>query len=137
MVGGYCTRSLGGTAGLRLVGFLSALAITGCTEDTAYEPVHVHRFGESLSVGVLAGKPGPTWFGSHPILVVIHDGDRQIVIKERLHNDGANLSEMNFPTKLAQNTLVVCFRGQEQADVRYEITLQSDDQPRKIDGVCP
>lgn len=123
--------------GSRLIGFLSALAIAGCTEDIAYEPVHVHRFDDSLSVDVLAGKPWPTWFGSHPILVVIHDGSRQIVINERLRNDGANLSEKNFPTKLAQNTLVVCFRGQEQADVRYEITLQSDDQPRKVDGVCP
>lgn len=123
--------------GLRRASVISALVILGCADDIAYEPVHVHRLDGSVSVGILAGKPGSTWFGSHPILVVIDEVDRQIVINERLHNDGANLSAMNFPTKLEQDKLVICFRGQEQADVRYEITLRSDDQPRKVDGACP
>ena len=123
--------------GLRRFSVLSTLAILGCAEEITYEPVHVHRFDGSISVSILAGEPGPTWFGPHPVLVMVDDGNRQLVINERLRNDGANLSARNFPITLEKNKLVVCFRGQEQTDVRYEIALHSNEQPRKVAGACP
>ena len=96
----------------------------------------MHRLGTDTSVSVLAGAPSPTWFGPHPILLLIdHDG-RQLVIHERLRNDGARISADNFPASLKSSQLVVCLRAQEQADVQYVINLAAELATEKHERSC-
>lgn len=111
-------------------------ALIGCAERIDYSPVHVHRLEGPVAVSILAGYPEPLWFSPHPVLVVIDDGERQIVLQERMHNDGANLTDANFPVSLQGDVLVICFSGQEQADVKYVFTLHSDEEPRTVSGGC-
>ena len=117
---------------------VAGLLLAACSEDVRYKPVHRYVFDNDVSVSVLAGKPYPLWFGSHPVMVLATVGERQYVIHERLYNDGVILSKYNFPVAKYDEWLVVCFHGQEQADLRYGIPLNDVMAvPEAAEGECP
>ena len=107
-----------------------------CSVSESYDLV-LTRSSEngSVVVEVHAGKPSPTWFGPHPIRIfVVVDGARRLAFEDRIANDGANLSEWNFPIRFEPSYALICIKGEEQNDVLHRVSLDNAGHERMDEG---
>ena len=117
--------------------FLLALSslLIACSSDVSFEPIHEATDRQTgATVQIEAALPSPTGFSPHPVraYLVLH-GTRELIIEERLANDGANLGPDNFVVTFDDEAVLICFRGQEQASVLHTI---SPDRRTREEGGC-
>ncbi len=110
---------------------------TSCSPTGPFEPVQIKNFNAiDTKVEILAGKPGPLWFGPHPVQVFItQGGSRRLAIEDRVANDGAVLSEKNFPISITNGIIHICTMGQEQKNILFKVKPDASEN-ETIEGGC-
>ena len=109
---------------VRLLILSQPAILLGCA-DADYDQVYEKTFPDiGLSIQIEAAPPAPVWFSPQPVRVFVRSArSRKLVIEDRLANDGARLGPENFAITFESDSVLLCFKGQEQAGVLHSLAL--------------